>query len=266
MRVIAMASNLFINEFMTVGMNDYFYSDSTSSFERHIIECLVDICGAANIKKCFDDRDENAFYSLLTKYCTPTDLYNQLLHNCVNFEKYKKNNSVQRGNVYASYIEIILIKMFLRKSVMKTPSLEEVSHFENDLLNNFEMIKWHLSNSDNPNRTREEWNLKKRILESDVELIEIKPQYLDAFTYAKYGADLEKVKQMDYRMVNELNAYIQERIFEDQKKEASESQNQKRLKLNTAVSSGNGFVDALLIVSIIATELSVGLIYLFLHL
>ena len=44
MRVIAMASNLFINEFMTIGMNDYFYSGNTSSFERHIIElCAVTI-------------------------------------------------------------------------------------------------------------------------------------------------------------------------------------------------------------------------------
>lgn len=261
-----MASNLFINEFMTIGMNDYFYSGNTSSFERHIIECLADICGASDIKKCYDEKDENAFYSLMIKYCTPTDLYNQLLQNCMDFEEYKKNNPNGKNNVYASYIEIILIKMFLKKSVIIEPSLEEISHFENDLLNNFEIIKWHLTNSENPNRTREEWNLKKRILGNNVQLVEIKPQYLDAFTYAKYGVDLDKVKQMDYRMVNELNAYIQERIFEEQKKDASELKKVKKLKLDTAISSGNGFVDALMIISIIVTELSIGFIYLFLHL
>ena len=72
---------------------------------------------------------------------------------------------------------------------------------------------------------------------------------------------------MDYRMVEELNNYIKKRLNEEktENSEVEKPKVNKKLMANTVVSSGNGFVDALLIISIIATEISVGLVYLFLH-
>ena len=260
-----MSSKIFVNKFLTIGMNDYFYSGNPASFERHIVECLCDVYGTTYLKKAFDEGNENEFYNTFIKYCAKPELYDQFLQNCREFEESIDNATHGDKNSYGSYIEIILIKLFLRKSLYKKPTAEEISHFENDLLNNFQMIKWHLANNETPNRTREEWNAKKRILSDDVELIEIKPEYLDGYTYAKFGIDLERVKEMDYRMVNELNNYIKTRILESQE-ETKEIPKKMKLTPNTVISSGNGFVDALMIVSIIATELSVGLIYSFLHL
>lgn len=259
-----MSSNLFINEFLTIGFNDYFYAGNKTSFESHIIECLKDIYGVANLKDVYDRKDENGFYNLVTSYGNTSSIYNRFLQHCVEFEEFKRTKASNIKTNLGSYIEIIIIKLFLRKYVNDKPTSEELIHFENDLMNGFDTIKWHLENSINPNRTREEWNSKKNILANNVTLKEIKPEYLDRFTYAKYGIDLGRVKEMDYRMVNELNNYIKKR--EQQAKENVETIKKAPISLNTAISTGNGFVDALLIVSIIATEMSVGLIYLFLHL
>ena len=62
----------------------------------------------------------------------------------------------------ASKIEVSIIIMFIYKCLLIEPTLEEISHFENNLLNNFEMIKFHFSTSLNPNRTRDIWDKKKR--------------------------------------------------------------------------------------------------------
>lgn len=261
-----MKTDIFVNKFLTIGMNDFFYDGNPSSFERHIVECLVDICGFDGLKKAYDNRDENLFYNILNKYCKVTSLYDSFLQNCRKFSLYEEKKEIgDKSNIYSSYIEICLIKMFLQKYLNKKPSPEEVSHFENNLLNNFDIIKWHLANNDKPNLTRDEWNRKKKILSDDVILVEIKPEYLDPYTYAKYGVDLDSVKKMDYRMVNELNEYIKKRMLDD--KEDDELEKEKTIKLTptSVITSGNGFVDAILMISIIITELSLGFIYLFLH-
>ena len=258
-----METKIFVNKFLTIGMNDYFCAGNPTSFERHIVECLVDIYGNGELKKAFENGDENLFYNTIMKYCAKPEYYDQFLENCRKFEEHKGEIGENNKIPYASYIEIILIKLFLRKSILNNSSPEEISYFENDLLNNFDIIKWHLINSDNPNRTRLEWNTKKKILSNDVELIELKPEYLDAYTYAKFGVDLDSVKEMDYRMVNELNNYIKKRLMEEQNQEIQENGKTMKLKPTTVISSGNGFVDALMIISIIATEISIGLIYLF---
>jgi len=153
--------------------------------------------------------------------------------------------------------------MFLYKCLLFEPTLEEISHFENNLLNNFEIIKMHFNTSINPNKTREIWDKKKKMLTESVELIEIKPEYLDEFTYAKFGTSLSDVKKMDYRMVEELNKYIKSKIEITGEVVPKIKQEKFSIK-NTVLSSGNGFVDALLIAGVIATEISVALIYMFL--
>ena len=69
-------------------------------------------------------------------------------------------------------------------------------------------------------------------------------------------------------MVTELNSYIKEKmesITIDQQVN-KKPKSRKEMFMKTAVSTGNGFADAILIAAIIATEMSIGLIYLFLHL
>ena len=258
---------VFINNFISMGMASYFENTKKDIFEGHVIECLSDIYGRNKMKAIYDARDEAAFISLLHVYGMQRSLYDNLLRDMMKYEAFMEENrrdpSVKSD--IASKIEVTIITMFLHKCLLVAPSLEEISHFENDLLNNFEVIKLHFNTSLSPGRTREIWNKKKSMLTDNVKLVEIKPEYLDDFTYAKYGTSLKDVKKMDYRMVRELNSYIESKqsleVENDQKKKKSIP----KLNKQTVLSSGNGFVDALLIAGIIATEMSIGLIYLFLN-
>ena len=253
----------FINEFLSIGFNDYFNAKKSDSFERHIVECLADIYGKEEIKKVYDSKDENGFIELIKKYGFKDEYYDNFLRDMVKYETFKKENIKNPAikSDRASIIEVSVINMYLRKCLVTEPTLEELSHFENDLLNDFSIIKMHFNTSLNPNRTREFWNRKKKILSDDIDLVEIKPEYLDEFTYAKYGINIKDVKKMDYRMVAELNSYIRSKQESAQKDPMPKN----KFNWNTAVSTGNGYVDALLIISIIVTEMSIGFIYLILH-
>lgn len=263
-----MDETVFINDFISIGMRDYFKVGTSSTFESHIVECLCDIYGESKVRKVYETRDESAFTSLLHTYGLSRNMYDSFLRDTNKFPKFKmenaKNPSVKSD--IASKIEISIIMMFIYKCLLIEPTLEELSHFENNLLNNFEMIKWHFNTSLNPNRTREVWDKKKKMLTDNVELVEIKPEYLDEFTYAKFGTSLQDVKKMDYRMVEELNSYIKDKMnamtVDAEKVKPPKS---KKIRANTILSTGSGFADAILIASIIATEMSIGLIYLFLH-
>lgn len=251
----------FINEFITLGMNDYFVTGN-NTFERHIIECLIDIYGEKEMKTFYESLDENGFTQLIYKYGLKNTVYENFLRDTMRYETFKvenQNNPLIKSDI-ASIVESSVINMFITKYLKETPDSESISHFENNLLNNFEVVKMQFSTCLDPNRTRNIWNKKKKILDSNVELIEVKPNYLDEFTYRKFGIDINDVKKMDYRMVKELNRYvIQKQKLKD------EIDKKPGILGNTVLSSGNGKVDALLVASIIATEISILLIYLFIH-
>lgn len=260
---------IFINKFLTIGFAHFFDKTGQGLFESHIIECLCDIYGIEALREIYQARNEGAFIDLIRKYGLAPSLYDNFLQLTNRYEKFKEeqiNNPTLKTDV-ASKIESSLITMYIYRCFLIEPSLEELSHFENDLLNNFEIIKIHFNISVNPNQTRELWSKKKRMLDDNVDLIRIVPTFLDDFTYAKYGTSREEVEKMDYRMVEELNSYIKSKQALEIENEPQQKE-KKTLKIfaNTALSSGNGFVDFLLIASIIATEFSIGLIYLFLHL
>ncbi len=264
-----MSETVFINPFFTIGMNDYFIEHKVESFEAHIVECLCDIYGEDKLRAVYDSKNEAAFASLLHTYGFSHSKYDNFLRDTLKYLSFK-NEKIKDPSVksdIASKVEMSVITMFLYKCLLIEPTLEEISHFENNLLNNFEMIKWHFSASLNPNRTREAWEKKKRMLTDNVELVEIKPEYLDEFTYAKFGTSLQDVKKMDYRMVTELNNYIKDKLelMEVDAKKDRSPKSLKELFVQTPLTSGSGFTDALMIASIIAAEMAIGIIYLFLH-
>ncbi len=264
-----MNETVFINDFISIGLSDFYKEPHQASFESHIIECLCDIYGKENIKKVYEARDEAGFQNLIFKYGCAKTVYDNFLRDTIKFENFKNENTKDPSvkSDIGSKVEISVITMFLYKCLLLAPSLEEISHFENNLLNNFSIIKWNFNTALNPNRTRDTWEKKKRMLTDNVELVEIKPEYLDEFTYAKFGTSLEDVKKMDYRMVTELNNYIKSKLTVEASSlpKRKEPTTKWAFLNNTVLSTGNGYVDALLIAGIIATEMSIALIYLFLH-
>ena len=259
-----METKPFINDFINFGMHEYFYGDNTFSFERHVIECLVHIYGKKALKSIFDEKDESAFTDLIFKYGIKPNVYDNFLRDTIKYNKFKSeraNNPALKTDV-TSAIEIEIVTLYIQRCLSFTPTSEDILGFENELLNDFDVIKFHFNTSLEPNKTREFWDKKKKLLSDDIELVEIKPEYLDEFTYARFGVKLDDVKKMDYRMVDELNKYIKAKLKEDDEESGKPK---KKVTADTIITSGNGFVDALLIISIIVTEVSIGLIYYFLH-
>lgn len=65
---------------------------------------------------------------------------------------------------------------------------------------------------------------------------------------------------------DQWSVHIRQHIRAKLKEDNDDSGNEKKkLGANTIITSGNGFIDALLIISIIVTEISIGMIYYFLH-
>ncbi len=251
-----------------MGMSAFFAGSTNNIFERHIVECLVDIYGLEKIRAVYESSDEGAFYNLLHTYRMPKTLYDNFLRDTAKYELFRQENENDPSvkSDIASKIELDIVYMFLYKCLLVEMTLEEIGHFENNLLNNFGIIKYHFNTSLNPNKTREFWDKKKKLLEDTVELVEIKPEYLDEFTYAKFGTSLDDVQKMDYRMVEELNKYIKNKMAITLENDPPAPKKKiGKITRNTVLSTGNGFVDAILIASVIATEMSIGLIYLFLH-
>lgn len=265
-----MSENVFINDFISTGMYDYFSKGISSTFESHIIECLCDIYDEQQLRSIYEAKNDAAFETLLHTYGLQRNVYDNFLRDTNKYTRFKEENAKDPSvkSDIASKIEESLITMFLHKCLLIEPTAEEITHFENDLLNNFEMIKWHFNTSLNPNRTRGIWDKKKNFLTNEVELIEIKPEYLDEFTYNKYGTSLQEVKKMDPKMVTELNNYIKDKMKEDSIEDNGAMTFRPKKKsgiANSILTTGNGFADAILIASIIATEMSIAIIYLFLH-
>ena len=259
-----MNNNVFINNFIDFGMHEYFYGNGVFSFERHVIECLIHIYGKKELKNIYDTKNEDSFSEIIFKYGVKDSVYDNFLRDTAKYDKFKKekeNNLALKTDV-ASTIEISLATLYLQRCLSYTPTSEDIVGFENELLNDFDVIKFHFNTSLEPNKTREFWEKKKKLLSDDIELVEIKPEYLDEFTYARFGVKLEEVKKMDYRMVDQLNKYIKTKLKED---EDNSGTSKNKINANTIITSGNGFIDALLIISIIVTEISIGLIYYFLH-
>lgn len=259
-----MENKIFVNSFIDFGMQEFFYGNNGFSFEKHVIECLVHIYGKKALKSIYDARNEDAFSDTILKYGIKPNVYDNFLRDTSKYEKFKeeKEKNLAAKTDVTCTIEIELATLYIQRCLSFTPTNDDIAGFENELLNDFDVIKFHFNTSLEPNKTREFWEKKKKLLSDDIELVDIKPDYLDEFTYARFGVKLEDVRKMDYRMVDELNKYIRAKLKEDNDDSGNEK---KKLSANTIITSGNGFIDALLIISIIVTEISIGMIYYFLH-
>lgn len=257
----------YVNEFLTIGLKDYFNKQNEDTFEYHVVKCLAFIYDETELKRAYDAKNEEAFTNLIRIYELPLRIYSNFLADLQAFEdfnkKYKSDVSLKTDTL--NKVDEELIIMYKYKSVFKKQSPEEVKKFEDILLKDYEMIKLRINMSDDPDKINKIWLEEKKTVVNYNELEEVKPKYLDNSLYVKYGTNLKAVTKMDYRMVEKLNKYI----LGKEKKNSYDGKKPRltgKQILHTSISSGNGFVDVLCMVSIIATEISIGLIYFFLHL
>ena len=252
---------MFINEFITAGLNDLFGERKLFSFERHILECICQIYGISEVKSMYASKDQNGFITLLRKYGYQEENYMRFLGYTAEYEDFKKNlrtNPNLKSDIY-NKIESEVITMFGFKFLLDKFNQAEIEQFEKILLNDFETIRLKFNTSLNPNFTKELWEKRKNEFKNSVELSNVKVDYLNEDLYKKFNLDMETVEKMDYRMVERLNKSILDRLNE------SEEIVTNNVKTKFVLTSGNGFVDILIMVSIITTIISAGIIYFFLR-
>ena len=178
-----------------------------------------------------------------------------------NIRKASKPNPNIKTDILSN-IDVNLIKMYEFMSAFVDITEAQLSGFETSMLKNFEVTKMHFNYSNDPKRVENFYKQERNKIGNRVQLTEQRVELLDDITYSKFGVSIDDVKNMDYRMVNKLNNYINDRIAQGID---AVTPPKKKLRFNSVLSSGNGFVDVLLILGIIATEISIGLIYMFLH-
>lgn len=255
---------IFINKSLTIGYENYTGKKNTDPFECHVIECLVAIYGK-DIIDAYNERSMEKFDKTIRRYGLAENIYTHFMDNLIAYqgfkERLKKEPNIKTDII--SNIDVDLIKMYEFMSAFVKITEAQLTSFETLILKNFEVTKIHFNYSNDPKRVENFYKKERSKFGNSVELKEQDVEFLDEITYSKFGVSIDEVKNMDYRMVKKLNNYINDRIKSGVDVVAP---TKRKLKLNSVISSGNGFVDALLIMSIIATEISVGLIYMFLHL
>lgn len=258
-----MTESIFINKCLTLGFENYLGNKNTDPFECHIIECLVHIYGQ-EIVDAYKEKSLEKFDKIVRKYGLSETIYMNFMDNLEAYSRFKERLS-DNPNIKTeilSNIDVDLIKMYEFMSAFVDITEAQLSGFETSMLKNFEVTKMHFNYSNDPKRVENFFKKERSKFGNRVKLTEQNIELLDDLTYSKFGVSINDVKNMDYRMVNQLNNYINDRLAKgiDTIKPAK-----KKIRFNSVLSSGNGFVDALLILGIIATEISIGLIYMFLH-
>ena len=255
-------NEIFINEFLTIGFNDFINKTKNNIFEYYVIECLHAIYGQSLIE-AYNNKQAYEFEKIIKKYKLNQTIYEDFMDNLIAYENFKKSlitNPIQKTEVLSN-IQIDIIKMIKHKTVFENITDAQMAGFENIFLNDMEIKKYTFNYSIDPNKVLKYYKSEKRSFSEDVILEEEKPNLLDEFTYARFGVSYDDVKDMDYRMINKLNDYIKNKLESNNVPTAIKQ----RFRINSVLTSGSGAVDALLIIAIIATEISIGLIYLFLH-
>ena len=248
---------MFINEFMTSGFREFYNGKTITSFESHTIACLSIIYGK---KELLDSANtsENEFITLIRKYGYPESSYMRFLAYITEYEEFKKEkaeNTDLKTNIY-NKIEVEIINMFGFKYLLGKCFKEEIEVFEKALLNDPNINKLKENVCINPEFTSNYWNKKKKEFKNNVELETIKIDYLDEDVYNRFNLSMDSVKQMDYRMVNQLNKSIIERL-------KNPEEEIKPLKRKSVLSNESGYVDVLIMVGIITCIITAGFIYVF---
>lgn len=260
-----MESNIFINQAFTNAINLYLEnkqsSDSIefSTFPVMVIRTLILIYGELDIINPFRTNNEDrmgGFDSNLTKFgFSKRALTN--FKNC--FQKCIENQT--HPNIYFLKVEKYLIDMFFyRKKVINTTE-EQIKSFQSYL---------YLSSNSNELMKKDALKYVDSCIELDLYfqsklfesnhnfvLLPYKQNTLLPEAYTTLGYTLEMISQLDEQTLGQLN----NKILNFFKIDPNEVEKNERLKeaisyyqrYGNSITTGNGYVDMLLLLSIVAT-------------
>ncbi len=253
--------NVFINDFIDNGISNYILIkeekeyEKSHIFEAHIIRCLCKIYGEINIINPYRIKNSNSFKTNLIMYGFKAKEMEEFFSEMENYTKWLNSESAVGKTDITSKIEMHLINMIVEKNKINKFSKEEIEFFNNffdPVGNNLE--KLHSLITKDVNQVPNYWNSKKTLLDASMHLKFVKNGVLSSSTYKKYGVEPKDVSEMSEEKVKDLNENIKAKEKEEEKN------NKKFIPKNLIITSGNGFVDTLMLLSIMTTEIIIGVL------
>lgn len=264
--------HVFINEAFTQAINDYLKSVEQpkgviyNSFLVIVIRMLIVLYSELDIVNPLVINDEDLLKSNLTKYRFSKyqlDIFFSDLQVYYDIEKEQKDKIVKKPNPYFISVQKLLIDMLIAKKLNFQLKEKEVQDFYNLLYTPY---------SPNPLQVSYNFLMAEDVLEIDryfrqqmkenVKQVKTREKhYLNVKAYELLNYSMNDLYQMDANEVDKINSQVYDyfKIREnainkeyllDKAIEAIEKENNK-------VTSGNGYVDILLVLSIICTIIMV---------
>ena len=256
----------FINPAIEYGIRSYMKHKEGSeykrahTFEMNVIKALTIIFGENSILLPYKIDNEKAFECNLLMYdLKESDMKNFIKYMGEYYEFMKNFNSNTKATGLIYEIEKILIEMINKRGARKEFTPEELREFDtifNPIDGDLKKIKSLLS-SDTGLIIKEWENHKYELSNTQLRMIAVNPNLLMPEEYAKYGYDINSIAVLTEDEIKKIN----ETIVEEMIRKNNDSKKTFFKKKNKIVfSCGNGFVDKLMLLSIVATELMIGII------
>lgn len=225
-------------------------------FEMYVIKALTIIYGEKSILLPYKIDNEKAFICNLLIYDVKEASVNKFLSLMNEYYEFVTNfRNIRKANGLMNEIEKILIEMINKRSKSKEFTEEDFQEFDSifNPVGDLRKLKKILSTEDG--LIEKTWQDNKfELTNTQLRMRALNPNLLMPEEYAKYGFDIKSVASMSALQIENINNKI---------KEENEIKNsKKRLKRRNRIvlSCGNGFVDKLVLTSVIATEIMIGLI------
>lgn len=257
---------IFINPSIENGITSYMlYSEGKTyppiyTFEMNVIKSLTIIYGEKSILLPYKIDNEKAFECNLLMYdLKESDMKNFIRYMNDYYEFMKNYKSEKKATGLTTEIEKILLEMIIKRSKRKEFTPEEIKEFDkifNPIDGNLKKIK-SLISSDSGLIARAWESNKFELSNTQMRMIAVNPNLLDSNLYSKYGYSIKTIASLSEEEIEKVNHIIT--IEENRVKVTPEKKTVfKRGKI--VLTTGNGFVDKLMLVSIVATELMIGFV------
>lgn len=264
--------HIFINEAFTKAINDYLKSVEQpkgiiyNSFLVIVIRMLIILYSELDIVNPLVINDEELLKNNLTKYgfsSEKIDIFFSELQLYYDIEKEQDNKMIKKSNPYFISVQKLLIDMLIAKKLNFQLKEKEVQDFYNLLYTPY---------SPNPLQVSYNFLMAEDVLEIDkyfkqqmkenVKQVKTREKhYLNVKAYELLNYSMNDLYQMDASEVDKINHQVYDyfKIREnainkeyllDKAIEAIERENNK-------ITSGNGYVDILLVLSVICTIIMV---------
>lgn len=256
----------FINPAIEYGIKSYIaYKEGSEykrahTFEMYVIKALTIIYGEKSILLPYKIDNEKAFECNLLMYdLKENDMKNFIRYMNEYYEFMKNYKSETKATGLISEIESILIEMINKRNKRREFTEEEIHEFDsifNPIEGDLKRLK-SLVSSNTGLIVRYWQDNKYGLTNTQMRLMAVNPNLLMPEQYAKFGFDIRTVAVLTENEINNIN----DKILHEEN-HSLEVNNKGIFKRHQRIllTTGNGFVDKLMILSIMMTEIMVGLI------